>query len=133
MADSLGPPAERDAGLRSPGDSSFPERSPAPVLHEPKECRSCGHPIFWCQVIDGLGAVQRRPDGKARVMPVDFFPDAERGNVVLADRGGTIVARVLGPDDAQAERDKAWALNTEPRLRTAHFVSCPQRDSWRRR
>jgi hypothetical protein len=92
---------------------------PAPV-HEPKKCRSCGTAIFWAQ-----------NDATGKSMPVDAEP-SENGNVQLYDRGGSIVARVLGAERAQRIRDAAWALNGTHTLRTSHFATCAQADQWRK-
>lgn len=118
-----------DPRPNSPEDVGFVP--PAPKEHEPQRCRSCSAPIWWAQVIDEKGEVQRKPDGKPRVMPVDFAP-SEKGTVALARRGATVVARVLGAEQAQKIRDTAWALKGTHTLRTAHFATCPQADSWRR-
>lgn len=83
-------------------------------MHEPKACRSCGAPIFW-----GWN------ETTARSIPVDAEP-RDDGNVLLVDRRGSVIARVLGGDDAERERASG------SRLRVAHFVTCPQRDKWRK-
>jgi hypothetical protein len=88
-------------------------------LHDPKECRSCGRSIFWAQ-----------NDATGRSMPVDAEP-CDRGNVQLVDRGGSVVAKVLGPEEARRVRDATWALTGKHVLRVSHFVTCAQAASWR--
>ncbi len=100
-------------------------------LHEAKACRSCSAEIVWAQLIDESGAIVRRPDGRPKAIPIDFAP-SEKGNVQVYDRGGSIVARVLGPETAREIRDAAWALKGAHTLRTPHFATCPQAKDWRR-
>lgn len=100
-------------------------------VHEPKECRSCGGEILWAQLVDERGEIVRKDGGRPKAIPVDFAP-SEKGNVQLYDRGGAIVARVLGPGRAQQIRDAAWALNGVHSLRLAHFATCPNADQWRK-
>jgi hypothetical protein len=126
-------PAAGNAGHPQPG---APVATPAaPALHEPKRCRSCGAAVLWCQLIDKSGDIIRHEDGpkkgRPKAIPVDFEPVAN-GNVQVADRGGAIVARVLGPRDVAELRAKAEALRTDPRLRLNHFVTCPNADEHRR-
>jgi hypothetical protein len=91
----------------------------ADPLHSPKACRSCSAPIFWA-----------RNDATGRSMPVDAEP-SDKGNVQLFDRGGSVVAKVLGAEEARRVRDSNWALRGVHVLRTAHFVTCPQAANWR--
>lgn len=106
-----------DPRPNSPEDVGFVR--PSRPLHEPKKCRSCGAPIFWAQ-----NATTRKS------MPVDAEP-SEKGNVQLYDRGGSVIARVLGAEDAQRTRDTAWALSGTHTLRTSHFATCRDAGSWR--
>ncbi len=80
---------------------------PAP-LHEPHCCKSCGAPIFWARTEAG------------RAMPVDAEPVAD-GRVILSDRHGTVIARVLRRD----EEPPPGAI-----LRRPHHSTCPHRDDW---
>jgi hypothetical protein len=105
--------------------------APSPAVHEPQRCRSCDAQIWWAQVIDEKGEIQRKPDGKPRVVPVDFAP-SEKGNIALARRGNAVVARVLGAERAKQIRDAAWALQGTHTLRTPHFATCPNADQWRK-
>lgn len=82
---------------------------PSP-LHEPHHCKSCSAPIFWARTAAG------------RSMPVDAAPVAD-GRVILTDRHGTVIARVLRRDEVAP----AGAI-----LRKPHHSTCPQRAVWRR-
>jgi hypothetical protein len=88
-------------------------------LHQPKACRSCGAAIFWA-----------KNDATGRSMPVDAEP-SEKGNVQLVDRGGSVIAKVLGPEEARQVRDSNWALRGVHVLRMPHFATCAQASSWR--
>ena len=105
--------------------------APSPAGHQPQRCRSCSAEIWWAQVLDEKGQIVKKPDGKPRVIPVDFAP-SEKGNVALARRGTAVVARVLGAERAQQIRDAAWALQGTHSLRTSHFATCPNAADHRR-
>jgi hypothetical protein len=95
--------------------------------HDPKRCTTCGAPILWAQVLGpDRRTVEEKPDGeggwKKRAMPVDFHPDPIKGNVVVLDRQGTVVAYTL-------KKDETPPLGA--RLRTAHHMTCPDAAKWR--
>lgn len=90
--------------------------------HDPKTCRSCGASIFWAQVVGAGGDLEKKPNGRPKAIPVDATP-SDRGNVVLFDRGGSVVARVLG----RGEQPPPGA-----KLRMPHFATCPQAKAWRK-
>lgn len=81
----------------------------SPALHAPHHCKSCGGPIYWGRTEAG------------RSMPVDAEPVPD-GNVLLSDRHGTVVARVL----RRGEEPPVGA-----KLRRAHHSTCPHADDWR--
>jgi hypothetical protein len=99
-------------------------------LHEPKECRSCSAQILWAQIVDEDGELVRKDDGRPKAIPVDFVP-TEKGNVQLFDRGGSVVARVLGPEEAREVHDTTWALTGKHVLRLPHFATCRDAANWR--
>jgi hypothetical protein len=82
--------------------------------HAPKQCRSCGAPIYWAQT-DNLNPVT----GKRRAMPVDAEPHPE-GSIQLVDRHGSVLAFVIRPDARDGKK-----------LRRPHFQTCPDAASWR--
>jgi hypothetical protein len=55
-------------------------------------------------------------------MPVDAQPTLD-GRVVLYDRGGSVVARVLAKDERPDPGTKT---------RSPHHMTCPEGASWRR-
>lgn len=79
-------------------------------------CKSCKASIVW--------AVSSKT---GTPMPVNYSPDAARGNVLVAVDRGQLVAAVL--TGAQL----AGARATGTQLRTAHFSTCPKADTHRRR
>jgi hypothetical protein len=75
-------------------------------------CRSCKHAIIWAETIAG------------KQMPVDAAPTAT-GTIQLSKEDGVVRARVVRcqlPPDCEVHQD----------LRTSHFATCKQADSWRR-
>jgi hypothetical protein len=78
------------------------------VTHDPKKCRSCQASIFWAKTEAG------------RSMPVDAHPHPD-GRVILADRGGTIVARMLKEGEAARPGEVP---------RRPHHMTCPQAAAW---
>jgi hypothetical protein len=93
------------------------------MSHDPKHCKSCGGMILWAQVLGpDRRTVVTKPDGGPRAMPVDFQPDAVKGNVVCLDRAGSVVAYTL-------KKHETPPLGA--RLRTAHHVTCPAASQWR--
>lgn len=80
-----------------------------------EQCRSCGKPIQWAITANG------------KALPVDAFPDADRGNVSLYPNGGKLRAVVVPPRKAAAMRARHCALYL------SHFVTCPQSKQWRHR
>jgi hypothetical protein len=115
------PPAET-----SPSVPPEPEREPARPAHDPKHCRSCGRAILWALVLEDDRRTVKLKAGTERpaAMPVDFQPDPVKGNVVVLDRGGTVVAYTL---------KKGEAPPTGARLRTSHFSDCPNAHRHRRK
>jgi len=89
--------------------------------HDAKTCRSCNAQILWVQVIGPDGQPKQKPDGKVQVMPVDFEPHAE-GRVVVYDRNGSLVGRVLGRDEEPKIGEKT---------RRAHHITCAHAADWR--
>lgn len=81
-----------------------------PFTVEP--CRSCEEPIIWAVTTN------------ARPMPVDAEP---------AQTGGNIALDYKGPDAPPLARVLSVAQRFGRRLRTSHFVTCPQAGQWRRR
>ncbi len=80
------------------------------------KCRSCPASIVW--------AVSATTGSK---MPVDYSPDAAKGNVLLQlDRGQLVAAVLTGPR-------LAGARDAGAELRTAHHTTCPNADLHRRR
>lgn len=77
-------------------------------------CHSCGAPIRWCYT-----------EATGKRMPVDPQPVPD-GNVwVLRHEGGTpVVAVALHADGVPA---------AEAHRYVSHFVTCPDRDTWRKR
>lgn len=73
-------------------------------------CRSCMAELRWARTAAG------------RAMPLDFAPDAVKGNVRLLDDGR---CETLGPLEVEIAR-----ASNEP-LYTSHFFTCPERDHWR--
>lgn len=94
------------------------------AFHSPRLCRSCKASIYWAQLVDEQGEFARNEEnGRIKAIPVDVEP-VQNGNIVLADRQGTIVARYLR------------AGETPPmggRLRVSHFASCPNAKQHRKR
>lgn len=76
------------------------------------QCASCGADIIWAVTV------------RARTMPVDAKP-AKGGNVQLEHRGegATPLARILSVSKQFGVKD----------LCMSHFVTCPDRDTWRRK
>ena len=74
----------------------------------PDECRSCHQPIVWVETTKG------------RRMPVDPEP-VYAGNIVLRDR------EHLPPLELYRKPDEGT------KRYISHFVTCPQRDKWRRK
>ena len=75
-------------------------------------CRSCDAPIFWAVTTTG------------KTMPVDAEPVPD-GNVVLVEQEGDWtqpMVRVLGKDES-----------TDEDRYVSHFVTCPQREKWRKK
>lgn len=79
------------------------------------QCRSCRKPIYWCLT------------DKGKAMPVDPFPDHERGNVSIYPEAGKMRAVVVPKAKATAMR----AANQN--LHLPHFVTCPNAREWRNR
>ena len=96
-----------DPKPNSPADLGYGEQPPP--LHSPHQCKSCSAPIYWA----------RTEAGKS--MPVDAAPTSD-GTVVLTDRRGTVMARVLRRDEQPPPGAK---------LRKPHFQSCPHAADWR--
>jgi hypothetical protein len=121
----------------SPADIGF--RAPAPPRHLPKRCTSCQAEFLWAQtlVLDGdlTSPTQgkwiraRRSDDKGwSSMPVDYLPDALKGNVVLFDRPGEgIVCRVF------KDSNDARAAFPGAARRTSHFATCPNANQHRQK
>ena len=103
------PSAPPEPAPNSPEDVGF--RPPPRAAHEPKKCRSCGASIFWAKTEAG------------KSMPVDAHPHPE-GRVVLFDRGGSVIAKVLGKEEQPRPGE-----NT----RRPHWTTCPQAGNWRKR
>jgi hypothetical protein len=82
----------------------------APLRH-PKRCRSCGAEIFWS-----------RNETAGRAMPVDAAESPD-GNVVLVDRGGAVISRVLRAGEEPRPGEKR---------RRPHHMTCPDAPSWRK-
>lgn len=78
-------------------------------------CRSCKASVVW--------AVSSTTGNE---MPVNYNPDPVKGNVQLAMSGDQLVAGVL----SKAQAAGARAAGTE--LRTSHFATCPNAETWRR-
>jgi hypothetical protein len=91
-------------------DTALAEGEP---LWKIDNCDTCRRPVIW--------AVTAR----AKSMPVDAEPPLSGGNVQLEWRGTGVnpLAHVLGVAAQFGKR----------RLRTSHFVNCPQREQWRRK
>jgi hypothetical protein len=89
--------------------------------HDPHECRSCTARILWVQVLGADGQLKRKPGGKVQVMPVDYEPHPE-GRVVVYDRDGSLVGRVLGRDEEPKIGEKT---------RRAHHITCVHAADWR--
>ena len=89
-------------------------------MSAPTTCRSCDAPIVWALTFTG------------KRMPVDAEPpDAGDGNVVLTEpnrAAGELHPRatVLGPLELEALEPAQRA-----HLRTSHFATCPDADTWR--
>lgn len=79
------------------------------------QCRSCLKPIQWA-VTDN-----------DKHMPVDAFPDPERGNVSLYPDGGTMRAVVVPKAKAAAMRARGHQLHL------SHHATCPDGPKWRNR
>lgn len=75
------------------------------------ECRSCHAPIFWAVSVN------------EKSTPVDVEP-TDDGNLLFADDGRSVT--VLGPLELLLHDREAQPL------RLNHFVTCPDRDSWKR-
>ena len=79
-----------------------------------EQCGSCRAPIYWALT------------DKGKTMPVDAFPDPDRGNVALHEDRGKLRAVVV--PRAKAEAMRAAGHN----LHTSHFASCPKADAHRK-
>jgi hypothetical protein len=81
-----------------------------------RQCNSCNADIIWARSLHG------------RAMPVDAEP-SPAGTVLVATRQGIVRATVYTADDA------ARFLRPEQirELRTSHFATCPDADTWRKR
>lgn len=79
------------------------------------QCRSCLKPIQWA-VTDN-----------DKHMPVDAFPDPERGNVSLYPDGGLMRAVVVPKAKAAAMRARGHQLHL------SHHTTCPDGPKWRNR
>jgi len=77
-------------------------------------CRSCGADIAWATTSGG------------RPMPVNLVPNPEIGNVALTVHKGTLLAGVLGRNQAAGARGRGMQLHT------SHFVECPHADQHRK-
>jgi hypothetical protein len=71
-------------------------------------CRSCGAPIVWARTDSG------------KRMPVDADP-SEDGTLVLEQAGAVLRAHVVGTVPGEGSRHRA------------HFATCPDAESWRKR
>lgn len=80
--------------------------------HELAACRSCHAPIIWATSKGGTA------------MPVDAEPVAD-GNVELTAQPGQWV----GPVAVVLTAPSLFGLP----LRKAHFTTCPEADTWRRK
>lgn len=80
------------------------------------QCRSCRASIVW--------AVSAKTGTN---MPVDYSPDAAKGNVLLQLDRGQLVAAVLSGGQLAGAR----AAGTD--LRTEHHATCPDADMHRRK
>ena len=76
-------------------------------------CRSCGAPIRWCVT-----------DANRKRMPVDPDP-VEDGNVwvMRVEQGTPIIGVALHGSAVPASEALRYV---------SHFVTCPDRDEWRR-
>ncbi|WP_435582883.1 hypothetical protein [Amycolatopsis thermoflava] len=79
------------------------------------ECRSCKASVVW--------AVSSKSGDR---IPVDYSPNAAKGNVLLQLDRDRLVAGVL----SGAQLTGARARGAD--LRTAHFATCPNADAHRR-
>lgn len=79
------------------------------------ECRSCHAAIRWAQ-----------NETTGKLAPLDAEP-SEDGNCHLFYRRGRAVFVVLGTAE-----QRATALGRGTPLFTNHFVTCPQREEWKR-
>lgn len=70
-------------------------------------CHLCGALIDWAVVL-----------GSGKKMPLDPFPDAEKGNIAVVQESPRKVVRVLTKDDDRS---------AIPQLLVPHFVTCPNR------
>lgn len=78
------------------------------------QCRSCGAPVVWAWVVRGSALPDRRG---AWQVPFDAQPGM-LGTAALLDCAGDLVA-FEGTAGGQQH--------------ASHFLTCPQREAWRRR
>jgi hypothetical protein len=119
------PPSDPPPGPT--GQAALPGlEAPAPAqeaaaAHSGPTCKDCHAPIYWAQVLEQdeagqLVRVKNERTGRFKAMPVNVATSPE-GNVVLLRRKGEgIVCRVLKHGEAAPPG---------ARLRTSHFVDCP--------
>lgn len=79
------------------------------------QCRSCRASIYWCTT------------DRDKPMPVDAWPDPDRGNVSIYPEKGQMRAVVVHRSQAEAMRARGLQLHT------SHFSSCPNANQWRKK
>ena len=87
-----------------------------PTSMEPPvvRCSSCGAWIYWLKNVR-----------TGKLGPVNASPDAQIGNCSIDVHKGDYGA--FGPREAAEKRAAGEQLHT------SHFVTCPQRASWKKR
>jgi hypothetical protein len=78
------------------------------------DCKSCGAPIVWAK------------PSPLKWLPVDPEPDP-KGNVVLNEVHGEVIAKVLGRRD----RDRLLKQNPGTVLHLSHWATCPNANGHR--
>lgn len=86
-------------------------------------CRACHTPIRWVVMKSG------------KRNPLNPFPDAERGNVLLVRESidADLYGCQVGEAVALGQRDAAYQRARGADLFTSHFATCPKRAQFRSR